>query len=29
MEVTVFLAIYWFGIFKTIAAAFKSRAVAP
>jgi hypothetical protein len=23
----VFLAIYWFGIFKTIAAAFKSRAV--
>jgi hypothetical protein len=24
----VFLAVYWFGIFKTIAAAFKSRAVA-
>jgi hypothetical protein len=24
----VFLAIYWFGIFKAIAAAFKSRAVA-
>ena len=23
----VFLATYWFGIFKTIAAAFKSRAV--
>lgn len=24
----VFLAVYWFGIFKTIAAAFKLRAAA-